>query len=90
MAAAQIQDYGFGTIVGEETGEYPTLYASIFPYTLPNTGITVTISKGYIVRVNGSEELRGVMPDILINDYLRDDEDEILSSLLNQISTQNP
>lgn len=85
VAAAQIQDYGFGTIVGEETGEYPTLYASIFPYTLPYTGITVTISKGYIVRVNGSEEQRGVMPDILINDYLRDEEDEILNGLLDQL-----
>ncbi len=90
VTAAQIQDYGFGTIVGEETGEYPTLYTSIFPYTLPNTGITVYISKGYMVRVNGSEEQRGVMPDIVISDYLRDEEDEILNGLLNQISTQNP
>jgi hypothetical protein len=90
VAAAQIQDYGFGTIVGEETGEYPTLYASIFPYTLPNTDITVTISKGYMVRVNGSEEQRGVIPDIVISDYLRDEEDEILNGLLDQISTQNP
>lgn len=90
VTAAQIQDYGFGTIVGEETGEYPTLYASIFPYSLPNTGITVNISKGYMVRVNGSEEQQGVKPDIVISDYLRDEEDEILSGLLNRISTQNP
>ena len=30
VTAAQIQDYGWGTIVGEETGEYPSLYASVF------------------------------------------------------------
>ncbi|MGB5237425.1 MAG: S41 family peptidase, partial [Flavobacteriaceae bacterium] len=38
VTAAQIQDYKFGTIVGEETGDYPSLYASQFQYALPNTG----------------------------------------------------
>lgn len=82
VTAAQIQDYGFGTIVGEETGEYPTLYASQFPITLPRTGIPVNISKGYIVRVNGSEDQKGVIPDIIIKDHLLDEKDEILDGLL--------
>jgi hypothetical protein len=81
VTAAQIQDYGWATLVGEETGDTPTLYASQFHYTLPETGITVKISKGYIIRVNGSEKVEGVKPDIFIKDYLLDEEDEILTGV---------
>lgn len=83
--AAQIQDYDFGTIVGEETGDYPSLYASQFQYQLPNTGIPVKVSKGYILRVNGSTTEQGVIPDLFIQDHLLDEEDEILERLLQQI-----
>ena len=86
VAAAQIQDYQWGTIVGEETGDYPSLYASIFQYKLPNTGIPVNISKGYIVRVNGSTKEQGVIPDIFIKDHLLDGQDEILNGLLHRIN----
>jgi len=85
VTAAQIQDYGFGTIVGEETGEYPSLYASIFSFKLPNTHIPVNVSKGKIVRVNGSTLEQGVIPDILIRDHLLDEKDEILEGLLQRI-----
>jgi C-terminal processing protease CtpA/Prc len=87
VTAAQIQDYGWGTLVGEETGEYPSLYASIFQYSLPNTGIVVNISKGKITRVNGSNKEEGLLPDILIKDHLLDEEDEILEGLLKKIGT---
>ena len=86
VTASQIQDYGWGTIVGEETGEYPSLYASVFQYTLPNTGILVNISKSRIIRVNGSEKEEGVIPDIAIRDHLLDEPDEILIELLERIS----
>ena len=86
VTASQIQDYGFGTIVGEETGEFPTLYASVFRFQLPETGIEVQVSKGYMVRVNGSKEARGVVPDILIQDHLLDEQDEILEGLLEKIN----
>ncbi|TBW30015.1 S41 family peptidase [Gramella sp. KN1008] len=89
VTAAQIQDYGFGTIVGEETGDYPSLYASIFQYELPETGIPVHISKGYIVRVNGSEKQEGVIPDIHIRDHLLDENDEILNGLLRRLEEKN-
>ncbi|WP_242535586.1 S41 family peptidase [[Muricauda] lutisoli] len=82
VTAAQIQDYGFGTIVGEETGEYPSLYASIFQFELPNTRISVNVSKGKMVRVNGSTKEEGVIPDIYIKDHLLDEDDEILDGLL--------
>lgn len=86
VTAAQIQDYGWGKIVGEETGEYPSLFASVFQYQLPNTGIIVNISKGRIVRVNGSEKEEGVIPDIFIRDHLIDEEDEILDGVLERIN----
>ncbi|MNJ90821.1 carboxy-terminal protease [compost metagenome] len=82
VSAALIQDYQFGEIVGEETGDVPTLYASQFSYELPKSGITVKVPKGYIVRVNGSKKLEGVKPDIYIQDHLLDDKDEILDGLL--------
>lgn len=85
VTAAQIQDYGLGTIVGETTAEYPTLYASQFSFTLPNTGIVAKVSKGYIVRVNGSTIQEGVTPNIFIKDYLLDEKDEILEKLLAKI-----
>ena len=86
VTASQIQDYGFATIVGEETGEFPTLYASVFKFQLPETGIEVQVSKGYMVRVNGSTEERGVIPDIFIRDHLLDEQDEILEGLLEKIN----
>ncbi|TFV95655.1 peptidase S41 [Algoriphagus kandeliae] len=85
VTAAQIQDYGFATIVGEETGDFPSLYASQYSYALPNTGIEVKISKGYIVRVNGSKKAEGVIPDIYIKDHLLDEDDEILDGLIKHI-----
>jgi C-terminal processing protease CtpA/Prc len=86
VAAAQLQDYGWALLVGEETAESPTLYASVFPYTLPETGITVQISKGQIVRVSGQETPGGVVPDILIRDHLLDDQDEVLAGLLSRLA----
>ena len=87
VTAAQIQDYGFGTLVGEETGEYPSLYASVFRYELPATGVSVQVSKGLIIRVNGSTREEGVIPDIFIRDHLLDETDEILDGLLQQLRT---
>ena len=87
VTAAQIQDYNFGVIVGEKTGDYPSLYASIFQYELPNTKIVVNISKGFITRVNGSKKEEGVIPDIIIKDYLLDEEDEMLKTVLQKINT---
>ena len=85
VTAAQIQDYGFGKIVGEETAEHPNLLASIFTYNLPTTKIPVSISKGKIYRVNGIDNGKGVLPDIVIRDHLLDETDEILEGLLKQI-----
>lgn len=65
--AALIQDYGFGRVLGEETADVPTTYASVLTFNLPATGITVTYPKSRIVRPSGDEALVGVVPDHLIS-----------------------
>ena len=84
-SAAIIQDYKFGEIVGEETGDVPTIYASQFSFQLPETSIIVKVPKSYIVRPNGDKSLNGVIPDIEIKDHLLDENDEILNELLKRI-----
>jgi hypothetical protein len=64
--AGMMQDYGFAKIIGEETADLPTSYASSAQFTLPNSGIAVTYPKGYFVRPNGDRSLRGVIPDFEI------------------------
>lgn len=64
--AAMIQDYGFGQVLGEETADVPTTYASVLTFTLPATGIVVTYPKSRIIRPSGDEALVGVVPDRLI------------------------
>lgn len=86
VTAAQIQDYGFGSIVGEETGEFPNLYASIYSYPLSKTGVIVEVSKGKIERISEIDNHTGIIPDIQIKDYLLDDNDEILEFLLKRIN----
>ncbi|MCR5879165.1 S41 family peptidase [Phenylobacterium sp. J367] len=60
--AALIQDYGFGEVIGEETADVPTTYASVLQFALPS-GIVVTYPKSRIVRPSGDERLVGVLPD---------------------------
>jgi hypothetical protein len=60
--AAIVQDYGFATVLGEETSDVPAGYGSIAQFTLPNTGIGVTYPKSYFVRPSGTRAARGVAP----------------------------
>ena len=89
VSAALIQDYGFATVVGEETAEYPNLHASQFSYSLLNTGVLVKVPKGYIIRPSGKNEKKGVVPDLTIKDHLLDEQDEILDGLLQQLEEKN-
>ncbi|SKA23363.1 hypothetical protein SAMN04488128_1021808 [Chitinophaga eiseniae] len=86
VGAALIQDYGFGKIVREETGDMPTLYASQFSFQLPRTKMVVKVPKRYIVRPNKSEKPEGVRPDIILQDHLLDDTDEVLPVLLRTLT----
>jgi hypothetical protein len=88
--AALIQDYRFGTVLGEETADLPTNYASIVQFGLPNSGYTVDYPKSYFVRPNGDETLRGVIPDIrLSREPIGVEEDVILNASLSRIRSQH-
>ena len=88
VTAAQFQDMKLATIVGEETGEFSSLLASQYGFFLPNSGIEVKLSKGYIIRLTGSKKAEGIIPDILIKDHLLDEDDEILDGLLKRLDTE--
>ena len=66
LVAAIAQDYGFATVLGEETSDLASTYGAAEKFTLPLTGIEVTFPKARILRPNGNPEPRGVIPDIAI------------------------
>ena len=89
--AAIIQDYGFGTVLGEETSDLPTSYASSAQFTLPGTGIVVTYPKAYFVRPNGDESLLGVIPDHTFPfPIVPGEDDPVLQNVLEYIVSQRP
>lgn len=64
--AALVQDYRFGTILGEETSDLATTLGAMESFELPNTKIAVGYPKAQIIRPSGSRVRRGVVPDIPI------------------------
>lgn len=87
VTAAQIQDYGWATLIGEETGEYADhLYASQLGFTLPQTQIEVKVSKGKMNRLQGGKLPAPVLPDIAVRDHLLDEDDEVLGKALEVIN----
>ncbi|SEH12986.1 Peptidase family S41 [Sphingopyxis sp. YR583] len=62
--AALVQDYGFGKVIGEETADVASNYASVQHFTLPGTGIVVTYPKSHFLRPNGKDEVEGVVPHL--------------------------
>jgi C-terminal processing protease CtpA/Prc len=66
MVAATVQDYGFATVLGEETSDLATTYGAMEELVLSRTGVKVGFPKARIVRPSGALEARGVIPDIAI------------------------
>lgn len=87
-AAAVIQDYGFGELIGEETSDVPTSHASGASFDLPITKIKVTYPKGYFIRPSGDRKLKGVIPDHLVIEDPFTKEDEVLEYALQRIKTR--
>lgn len=67
VVAAFLQDAGIATVIGEESGDLPTTYGAVETFTLPNSSIGIDYPKAYMVRLSGSEAVRGVVPDIAIS-----------------------
>jgi C-terminal processing protease CtpA/Prc len=84
-AAATIQDYRFGKLIGEETPDIPSFYGGTHQFKLPNTQWPVTYPKAYIIRPNGDISLKGVIPDYKDEDNIFTPEDEILDYTLKLI-----
>ncbi|WP_100643573.1 S41 family peptidase [Alteromonas facilis] len=61
--AAIVQDYGFATVLGEETADLATTYGAMEHFTLTHTAFEVGFPKALIVRPNGDKKPSGVMPD---------------------------
>jgi len=85
VVAAIVQDYGFGTLVGEETSYTPSSCAAIHQFNLPNTNISAVYPKACSIRPNGDKSIRGVVADHVISDNLFTEEDEILTVALKLI-----
>jgi len=86
-AAAVIQDYRFGILIGEETIEV-TSYGGTHQFILPNTHLPVTYPKLYIIRPSGDISLKGVIPDYKVEDKISDGKDEMLDYTLNLINKE--
>jgi C-terminal processing protease CtpA/Prc len=90
--AAIVQDYAFATVLGEETADLPSSYASSARFKLPETAIEVTYPKAYFVRPNGVESLnQGVVPDVSIDDHnvWAVDDHELKSALEHILSSRD-
>ncbi len=84
--ASIVQDYGFGTVLGEETADLASTYGAMENFALPNTGIEVGYPKARILRPNGDARPRGVIPDIAIaTPLLGGEEDTVLTQALERI-----
>ncbi len=80
--AAMVQDYGFGTIVGEATSDLATTLGAMEHFTLTQTGLRVGFPKARIIRPNGELERIGVQPDRIIETPLLESaEDPVLQAV---------
>jgi C-terminal processing protease CtpA/Prc len=83
--AAIVQDYGFATLVGEETADTPSSCGAIHTFELPNTKMGVIFPKACMIRPSGDASMRGVIPDHKVSDDPFTREDEILDAALQLI-----
>lgn len=85
VTAAMVQDYKSGILVGEETADHSSLFGSSHTFKLPNTELVVQFPKAFIVRPNGDEKAKGVIPEYIVKEDIFTKEDEILEYTLNLI-----
>lgn len=86
--SAIIQDYGFGTVIGEPTADYATTYGAMESFTLNHTGIVVGFPKALIVRPNGNRNPAALMPDIVLSTTPADPQSDLLDQTLALVRKQ--
>ncbi len=67
------QCYDVGEIIGGETGGLTVCFGDKFHFTLPNSGLRVGVSYKKFYNACGIENNRGVIPDYIIGNSLRDE-----------------
>jgi hypothetical protein len=87
-AASIIQDYGFGTLIGEETSCVLSSCGGVHQFSLPNTNIDVYYPKTYSIRPNGDTSLKGVVPDYHVEHDPFTESDEALEFALELINSK--
>jgi hypothetical protein len=80
--ASILKDYGFATLIGEETSFNPSNCGGVHTFELPNTHVEVMYPKMCGVRPNGDAIPHGVIPDHEVFEDYFTDEDEILQAAL--------
>jgi C-terminal processing protease CtpA/Prc len=81
--AALVQDYRFGTVIGEPTSDMATTYGAMEQFALEHSGLLVGYPKARIVRPNGDPRSRGVTPDISISvPVVQSPRDEVLQQAI--------
>lgn len=86
--AAIVQDYGFGTILGEPTADLATVHGAMETFALPESGIVVGYPKALIVRPSGDEVPAGVAPDHVIEQPVAASTDVMLDAALNYVKAR--
>ncbi|MBL4618961.1 MAG: hypothetical protein JKX88_02535 [Marinicaulis sp.] len=87
--AAIVQDYKFGTIVGEKTSDMATTYGAMETFVLPVTGIKVAFPKAHIIRPSGDRNSDGVTPDWPIKSPIAPTQDDaVLKALLSRLENR--
>lgn len=66
MFAAVMKDYGFATLIGEETGQSANPYGGNYFFNLPNTRLRASVPCGRSYRPSGRVTGRGVIPDFQV------------------------
>ena len=91
LVAAIGQDYGFATVLGEETADLASTYGAAEKFKLPHSGIEVTFPKARILRPNRDPSPRGVVPDIAIRTpVIPAETDVVLDAALQEVLKSSP
>ena len=69
-----VQDFGIGTIIGEETGGKANQTGQVQYFTLPNTGFKVVCPLYVLYRAKNSGINRGVIPEVLLRYPISEEE----------------
>ncbi len=92
--ATVMKDYKLATLIGYETGGWPTSYGDVLPMKLPFLGIWYAVSWKKFYRAKYSPETanRGLLPDISLNDEklkpFQKEKDPFLAFALNYVKKE--